>query len=127
MRRLLISLLVVLVQAPNIAIVVLAYVQVEVFWFIVCVGLVVAAELLFLEVRRVNRQVAYREASYGRHEPFAPGAPVGAQSSHDRASAALQDRLDALEQLAKEGKISSRAYENARDSYWVRHIMERTD
>ena len=39
--------------------------------------------------------------------------------------AMLTDRLDRLEQLVDERKITRKAYEKARDKYWIRHVMDK--
>ena len=127
LRRRLFALLTLLVQFPNIALVVYVYTNIGLPWSVVLLIALMAVELLFQEIRRVNQKVAYREASYGFQDRslLTPGQQgVGSQEGRD---VTLTDRLARLEKLADEGKISRRGYEKARDKYWIRHVMESRD
>ncbi|MCY4129817.1 MAG: hypothetical protein OXG15_11355 [Gammaproteobacteria bacterium] len=124
LRRRLFALLTLLVQFPNIALVVYVYTNIGLTWSVVLLIALMAVELLFQEIRRVNQKVAYREASYGFQDRslLTTGQQgVGSQEGRD---VTLTDRLDRLEKLVDEGKISRKGYEKARDKYWIRHVME---
>lgn len=124
LRRVLLFLLVPLVKIPIVVLIGFAYTYLAVFWANVCLILLVFGELLFLEMRRVNRQVAYRDASFGRHYGNSMLGAIETPVSNATDDAELRDRLANLEALLKDGKISLRAFEKARDKYWVRHVME---
>jgi len=125
LRRALLVLLIILVQLPNIALVAFViYEDVGIDWSFAYFVTLVVIEILFQEIRRVNQSVAYREASYGLPDrsPLMVGAHDGLK--HESRDAILVDRLDRLEKLVDEGKISRKSFEKARDRYWVRHVME---
>ncbi len=125
LRRTLLVLLIILVQLPNFALLVyVVYGDVGLYWSLAYFATLSVIEILFQEIRRVNRRVAYREASYGLPDrsPLNVGPHEG--SKHESQDAILLDRLDRLEKLVDEGKISRKSFEKARDKYWVRHVME---
>ena len=126
LRRNLFRLLALLVQLPNIALIIYVYGNVGMLWSVACVAALALIELMYQEIRRVNRKVAYREASYGFQDRamFTSDQTGGTREGQD---AALKDRLERLEQLVDEGKISRKGYEKARDRYWIRHVMEAKD
>lgn len=123
-RRWLLLLLVLLIQSPNVALVVFIYQSWTTIAGHVFLALIIVAELLFLEVRHINRSVAFREAIYG--SPL--GVLTGTQPSNEPVDRGkdqeLEERLRVLEKLASDGKISHQAYEKARDKYWVRRVMD---
>ncbi len=123
LRRNLLGLLALLVQLPNIALVVYVFGSIGMLWSVACFSALVVVELMFQEIRRVNRKVAYREASYGFQDRslLTPGHH---EINREGQVASLEDRLEELEALVDEGKISRASYEKARDKYWIRHVME---
>ena len=123
LKRRLFALLTFLVQLPNVALVAHIYTNVLLIWSGVLIVALVVIELLFQEIRRVNRQVAYREASYGFEDRTLPTPGQKSSATQLGQDAVLKDRLNRLEQLVDEGKITREAYEKARDKYWIRHIM----
>lgn len=123
LRRNLLTLLTCLVQLPSIALIIYVYGNIGVLWTVVCFFALVVIELMFQEIRRVNRKVAYREASYGFQER-AMLTPGHHDVTRKGQLAMLEDRLERLEALVDEGKISRESYEKARDKYWIRHVME---
>lgn len=124
LRRRLFGLLTLLVQLPNIALVIYIYTNIGLTWGVAFLFALIAVELLFQEIRRVNRKVAYREASYGFQDRSLLAASHRSGGPDEGRDATLTDRLDRLEELVDEGKISRRGYEKARDKYWIRHVME---
>lgn len=124
LRGRLFTLLTLLVQLPNIALVIYIYTNIGLLWCAIFLVALIVVELLFQEIRRVNRKVAYREASYGfqdRSLITAGNVEGGATDARDET---LMDRLEKLEVLVEEGKISRESYEKARDKYWIRHVMK---
>ena len=122
-QRLLRVLLAFLVWLPIVAIVLyLVFTGGDWLYYSALFGLVLA-EWLFLEVRRTNRAIAFREASYGLNpSTVALGTPE--HESVDKArDEDLEARLATLKTLVDEGKVSQAAYEKARDKYWVRRVM----
>ena len=81
-------------------------------------------ELLFALVRRVNRQTAFEQASFGLEEPAIPGRRAAPSRWDETQRAKLNRKLAVLEKMAAEGEISERAYKKARDKHLVRSIME---
>ena len=126
-RRWLFGLLVLLVQLPNLALVGYVFVSFGLFWSALVLVLLALAEAFFLEIRRVNRKVSFREASYGFKDR--PVAIVGSaiEAADPGRGAELSDKLSKLRELMKEGEISEKAYAKARDKYLVRHVMESQD
>ena len=122
LRRNLLGLLTLLVQLPNIALIVYVFGYVGMLWSASCLIALALVELMFQEIRRMNRKVAYREASYGFQE-----RSVLRSGHHDVTpkgqEAMIEDRLNRLEALVDEGKISRESYEKARDKYWIRQVM----
>lgn len=124
LKRRLFALLTLLVQMPNIALVVYIYTNIELTWSMAFLVALIAVELLFQEIRRINRKVAYREASYGFQDRSLLVAGHQAGGTNEAHDATLTDRLDRLEELVDQGKISRKGFEKARDKYWIRHVME---
>ncbi|MCY4095837.1 MAG: hypothetical protein OXG05_12030 [Gammaproteobacteria bacterium] len=126
LRRNLLGLLTLLVQLPNLALIIYVYEHVGLLWSVSSLLLLGLIESMFQEIRRVNRKVAYREASYGFQD-----RSMLSTSHHDVTrqgrAATLEDRLEQLEALVDEGKISRASYEKARDKYWIRHVMESSE
>ncbi len=127
LKRRLFALLTFLVQLPNVTLVVYIYMKIGIPWSVVLVVTLIVIELLYQEIRRVNRKVAYREASYGFQERSMLASGHQGTATHEGQDATLTDRLDRLEQLVDEGKITRKAYEKARDKYWIRHVMEKRE
>ena len=127
LKRRLFALLTFLVQLPNVTLVVYLYMKIGVPWSAVLLVALIVIELMYQEIRRVNRQVAYREASYGFQERSMLASGHQGTATHEGHDATLTDRLDRLEQLVDEGKITRKAYEKARDKYWIRHVMEKRE
>lgn len=124
LRRRLFGLLTLLVQLPSIALVIYIYANIGLNWSVAFLFALIAVELLFQEIRRVNRKVAYREASYGFQDRSLLAASHQSGGPDEGRDATLNDRLDRLEELVDEGKITRKGYEKARDKYWIRHVME---
>ena len=122
-RRWLLLLLVVLIQLPNLALIWFIYESSFVSDAILFLILILFAEVLFLEVRRVNRVIAFREPSYGRNFGILQGGSKESDPVEPGRDEDLESRLRVLEKLASDGRISHQAYEKARDKYWVRRVM----
>ena len=113
-----------LAQLPNVALVV----QATLLSNPESAGIVAASllliELLYLTVRRLNRQTAFREASYGFRDrsPLTDG-PAPLVTSREHREAEVERKLAELRKMAEEGRISQKAYEKARDRHRVRAVM----
>lgn len=126
-RAFLFVLLAVLVQVPNVGVFLSAYfVETSSVASYVLLALVFA-EILFLEIRRMNRKVAFRQASYGAGEDALAASGLVPNVSDSLKDEELDDRLARLKELVDQGKISPKAYEKARDKYWVRRVMQSKD
>ncbi len=127
LKRRLFALLIFLVQLPNVTFVVYIYMNIGIPWSAALIVALIAIELLYQEIKRVNRKVAYRDASYGFQERPMLASGHGGTTTREGQDATLTDRLNRLEQLVDEGKITRKAYEKARDKYWIRHVMEKRE
>lgn len=124
LKRRLFGLLTLLVQLPVVALVIHVYMSVGEVWSAALLLALIVVELLFQEIRRINRKVAYREASYGFQDRSLLEASHQHSSLDQGSDEVLTERLERLEKLAAEGKISKRGFEKARDKYWIRHVMD---
>lgn len=124
LRQRLFTLLALLVQFPNIALVIFVYTNISLSWGATSLAALIVVEVLFQEIRRINRKVAYREASYGFQDRSLLTAGHREGEANDGQDETLKDRLERLEVLVEEGKISRESYEKARDKYWIRHVMK---
>ena len=90
----------------------------------VTAAFLLAIEALYLTVRRLNRQTAFREASYGFKDrgPLS-GGPTPIDASRERREAEVERKLAELRKMAEDGRISQRAYEKACDRHRVRVVM----
>ena len=124
LRRTLLLLLILLVQLPVVGLFLFVAMRETMVWSVSMLVALIFIELMFQEIRRVNRQVAYRDASYGLDErpPLVPGHANN--DLNERKDVALQDKLDRLERMMEEGLISRKAFEKACDKYRVRAVME---
>ncbi len=113
-----------LAQVPNVALVVQASLLSSLESAGIVAGSLLLIELLYLTVRRLNRQTAFREASYGfRDRNPVTGGPTPLNTSREQLSADVERKLDELRKMAEEGRISQKAYEKARDRHRVRAVM----
>ena len=121
MHRLLVG----LTQLPNVALVGHGYWLGGQRWAIGLAIGVVAIELLHTRIRKVNRAVAFEQASFGFAERnlFTEG-PESIGRLRETKERRVEERLAALERMADEGLISRKAYEKARDKARVRLVME---
>ena len=120
-RRMLVA-LAGLVQALNLALIYQAYHLGDLRWMLpMLIGLVLI-EVLYSRIRSVNRRIEFEEASYG----FKDRGPLSTGPEAMRASnqARLDRKLEELEALAEEGRISTKAYEKARDKHRIRSVMD---
>ena len=113
-----------LAQVPNVALVVQASLLSSLESAGIVAGSLLLIELLYLTVRRLNRQTAFREASYGFRDrsPLTDG-PTPLNNSRERREAEVERKLAELGKMAEEGRISQKAYEKARDRHRVRVVM----
>ncbi len=111
-----------LIQALNLALIYQAYRLGDLRWMLpVLVGLVLI-EVLFCRIRSVNRRIEFEEASYG----FKDRGPLtrGPETMRVSNQARLDRKLEALETLADEGRISRKAYVKARDKHRIRVVLD---
>ena len=113
-----------LAQVPNVALVVQASLLSNLESAGIVAGSLLLIELLYLTVRRLNRQTAFREASYGFRDrsPLIDG-PAALDTSRQHREAEVERKLAELGRMAEEGRISQKAYEKARDRHRVRVVM----
>ena len=113
-----------LAQVPNVALVVQASLLSNLESAGIVAGSLLLIELLYLTVRRLNRQTAFREASYGFRDrsPLIDG-PTALDTSRQHREAEVERKLAELGRMAEEGRISQKAYEKARDRHRVRVVM----
>lgn len=124
MHRLLVG----LTQLPNLALVGHGHWLGGPVWAAALLVGVVAIELLHARIRKVNRAVAFEQASFGFAERslFADG-PESIARLKETKERRVEERLATLERLAEEGLISRKAYKKARDKARVRLIMEESE
>lgn len=117
-----------LAQLPNVALVAQATLLAGAESAAVTAGFLLAIEVLYLTVRRLNRQTAFREASYGFKDrgPLS-GGPTPIDASRERREADVERKLAELRKMAEDGRISQRAYEKARDRHRVRVVMAKDE
>ena len=113
-----------LAQVPNVALVVQASILSSLDSASIVAASLLLIELLYLTVRRLNRQTAFREASYGFRDrnPLTDG-PTPLNTSRQHREAEVERKLTELRKMAEEGHISQKAYEKARDRHRVRVVM----
>ena len=108
--------------------VVQTYVLATQTWLASLVVALIGVELAFVWIRRLNKQISYRHASYGMQEGGPFGFPSTRQSELGKEKDERLDRkIDELGSLVEEGKISQRAFEKARDKYRIDNVMDRDD
>lgn len=89
------------------------------------VGIALAfVEAVYLAIRRVNRRIAFQEASYGLRDRSLFGRGPDSMRALNRTRAERVERqLEQLKAMADDGRISGRAYEKARDKLRVELVM----
>lgn len=91
--------------------------------------LFVVAEVLYQEIRRTNRKVAFRQASYGQRDgSLVFGVPASSNRSKEIDDvAAIEQKEQKLREMVGENRISPRAFRKAKDRLWVKHVLESDD
>ncbi len=121
MRRLFVA----LTQLPNAGLAVQALLLGDGPWAAGATATLLLVELLYVLVRRLNRQTAFREASYGfRDRAPLGGRPLDGGVAGDRSRAAVEARLADLRAMVDDGRVSQRAYEKACDRHRIRAVMD---
>ena len=117
-----------LVYATCAGIVVQTYFLADEVWISSLLVSLIGVELAFIWIRQVNKQISFRQASYGLQDQAPFGLRASRRSELDTEKAERLDRKIAeLESLAEEGKISQRAFEKARDRHRIKDVMDRDD
>lgn len=113
-----------LAQLPNLALMAQAWHLAALPWAAATAGALLAIELLYVLVRHLNRETAFREASYGFKDrnPLTDG-PAPINESCQQREAEVERKLEELHQLMEAGRISKKAYEKACDRHRVRVVM----
>ena len=110
---------------PSVAISVQAYLVGGIEPTAIAVVALALVEVLYRGIRRVNRQTAFRDASYGfRDKGIFGHGPDAIRALAETKSARVEQQLARLKAMADDGRISKRAYEKARDKYRVGLVME---
>ena len=118
-------LLVTLTQFPNLALIGYGYLLGGWRWAAGIAAVLIVIEYFCMRVRKVNRSVAFAQASYGFAESgLLTAGPDSIRGLAETREAELQRKLEALERLEEDGLISRKAYEKARDKLRIRHVME---
>ncbi len=120
MHRLLVG----LTQLPNLALVAHGYWLGGERWAIALAIGVVAIEFLHTRIRKVNRAVAFEQASFGFVERGLFEGPESIARLQETKERRVEERLATLERMADEGLISRKAFEKARDKARVRLVLE---
>lgn len=120
MHRLLVG----LTQLPNLALVAHGYWLGGQRWAIALAIGVVAIEFLHTRIRKVNRAVAFEQASFGFVERGLFEGPESIARLQETKERRVEERLATLERMADEGLISRKAFEKARDKARVRLVLE---
>lgn len=97
-------------------------------WLVSLVVSLIAVELAFIWIRQVNKQISFRQASYGlpERDPFGFHASRQSQLNIEK-DERLDRKIAELESLVNDGKISQLAFEKARDRHRIKNVMERDD
>lgn len=120
MHRLLVG----LTQLPNLALIGHGYWLGGERWAIALAIAVVAIEFLHTRIRKVNRAVAFEQASFGFVERGLFEGPESIARLQETKERRVEERLATLERMADEGLISRKAFEKARDKARVRLVLE---
>ena len=81
-------------------------------------------ELLFWNIRQVNRRVEFRQASYGTSDGMLREGTTAANTWDETRLNRLNRQLERLKNMADAGEISQRAYRKTRDKWLVRSVMD---
>ena len=125
LQKQLLALVVLVIQVINVVLVVQAYLLTDVNWTMGLVALFVFIELLFMAIRRINRTVSYDTAVYGGQDSIWFGVDSRSKTNAmDVRMKKLDEKLEMLDKMREEGKISSEAYRRAVDEYRVAEAMK---
>ena len=117
--------LVALVQVVNIALVAQAFLLGSWDRTLATALALAVIEILFMQVRKVNRQVTFEQASYGFSDRrLLTDGPSTDGPWDQAANARLQRKLERLREMADAGEISAKAYRRERDKWLVRSVMQ---
>ena len=117
--------LVALVQVVNVALVAQAFLLGSWDRALATAFALAVIEILFMQVRKVNRQVTFEQASYGFSDRRLLSDGPSADGPWDEAAnAKLQRKLARLREMADAGEISAKAYRRERDKWLVRSVMQ---
>ncbi len=126
-QRRLFRLLVALAQVVNLALVAQAlFVGGALRAAATLIGLMVV-EVLFAQIRSVNRRVDFERASYGVQDSVLIDRPQHDGPWDEARTEKLNQKLGRLRRMAEAGEISQKAYEKARDRWLVRVVMEENE
>ncbi|MEM7015715.1 MAG: hypothetical protein AAF512_00070 [Pseudomonadota bacterium] len=114
----LIYLMVGLILLLNVALITQAYLLGGLEWTIGTVAILAFVEILYIQVRKVNRTTEFEQASYGLTEGNVLQDGPERNSPPD-----IEKKLERLKSLADDGKISQKSYEKTRDAYWIHSVM----
>ena len=107
-----------LIQLLNIGIIYQAYIISTWMWALIVALIILIVEIIFGQIRSVNRRIDYESASYGIKDssPLATGASI---LKHKEVDA----KLVKLKRMAELGEITQKAYEKVRDRALIDRVM----
>lgn len=128
-RRTLLTLLLLAMHVPSVILIWYFWSNLGSNFGIGIVLLLLVGEVLYQEIRRINRKVSFRRASYGHHDG---SLLFGMAGTSNQANAVDEDlviarKLEKLQEMASNGMISQRAFEKARDRIRVNQVLESDD
>ena len=119
-----------LIQFSNIAIIYKTHSISTAYLIFVGIGILII-EVTFRQIRNVNQSIDYETASYGIKDsgPITDGpAMQGAKGEKEKSLESINEKIDKkiakLREMAEQGDISQKAYENVRDRELVNRIMK---
>ncbi|NQZ90169.1 MAG: hypothetical protein HRT54_21615 [Colwellia sp.] len=116
-----------IIQISNLAIVYQTYKISTGSWaFLVFIG-ILAIELLFMKIRKINHEIDYELASYGLkdRDPICHGAiPQNFnESKFTKENEVIDKKLETLKLMVDKGELTQKAFEEVRDQHLIKRIM----
>jgi len=107
-----------LIQLLNVAIIYQTYAASTWVWASLVTVAILVVELMFGQVRSVNRRTDYESASYGIRD-YSPLTTGASALKHKE----IDEKLSKLRKMAENGEISEKAFVRARDRALIERVM----